>query len=82
MAQGAGVSGDSHSGSAPGADADYDCCSLKETTSRSSSVAVIVSQEAAEPLTALDLGLRLAEFLIWINQLIAEPLMISFFVIM
>jgi len=49
---------------------------------RSCSVAVIVSQEAANPLAALDLALRLAEFLTWINQLIAQSLMVSLSVIM
>jgi hypothetical protein len=45
-------------------------------------VAVIVSQEAAESLATFDLALRLADFLTWINQLIAQSLMVPLSVIM
>ena len=44
-------------------------------------VAVIVSQEAAESLATFDLALRLADFLTWINQLIAQSLMVPLSVI-
>ena len=64
-----------------GADADYDSCSLKQMLSQSSRRAVIVSQEAAEPRAALDLAPRLADFLTWINQLIAQSLMVPLSVI-
>ena len=44
--------------------------------------AVIVSQEAAESLATSDLALRLADFLTWINPLIAQSLMVPLSVIM
>ncbi len=45
-------------------------------------VTVIVSQETAEPLAALDLALRLADFVTWINQSISQSLMVPLSVIM
>ena len=45
-------------------------------------VAVIVSQETAESLATFDPALRLADFLTWINQLIAQSLIVTLSVIM
>ena len=46
------------------------------------SVAIVVTQEPAEPLAALNLALRAADFAVRIDQLIAQALVISLFVIM
>ena len=48
----------------------------------SCSITIVVSKQAAEPLATFDLALRLADFLTWINQLIAQSLMVSFSMIM
>ena len=44
--------------------------------------AVVVLQDATEPFTTFDLASNRAGFLTWLNDLVVEPLMISFLVIM
>ena len=43
---------------------------------------MVIPQQAANPFAALDLALCPANFLTWINQLIAQSLMVSLGVIM
>ena len=73
---------DSDAAKCLGADVDYDGCYLKKTTSRSSRVAVVVSQQPAEPLVTLNFTVSLADFFAGFDELVAQPLVVSFAVIM
>ena len=73
---------DSDAAKCLGADVDYDCCYLKKTTSPSSRVAVVVSQQPAEPLVTLNFTVSLADFIAGFDELVGQPLVVSFAVIM
>ena len=47
----------------------------------SCSITIIVSKQAAKPFAAFDVALHEADFLTWINQLIAQSLMVPLSVI-
>jgi hypothetical protein len=48
----------------------------------SGGLAIVVSQDSTQPLVADDLAFRCAHRLRWLDQLIAQPLMIPFSVVM